>query len=1095
MPGLPNLPIEILWYIAEYVGNVADLSSLSRSCRALYAGLVPCLYRIVKDDPAVMCWACDEGRIDTAQRLLDAGASANTHWVQGEPRWWTLMGLQGMRPVLRDESFVSNLDMDAGSWLSARADTWCKMISYFEEGYYHVDDVTEEGATNLRLHDEEHIGFRLGWVALPNYYDRDPTQSSERWIPRRECHWTSLHIAAAWGNDALVMLLLDNGAGIDAPSRLFCKCAIPPDRKAAPLWTPLHTAICHGHESTTRLLLSRGASITVTAAYWYLGGAHPERGRPFTALHSACAAGLLEAARFLLDEGYQTDIRVRDHDGLTPFAHAFIRCHWDVIDFLVERGANINVQIGPLTALGHACLLGYFAEALRLLDLGATIKPVSGGWGGSPFYFEFSAVAGAPETPSCRSAEQQEYRVELLNRLAEYGVDVNQQGINVEQYENDGPTPLMEASTHHRADVVKALLRLGANVRCSGSSTSNGKCSLLEAIDLDAYDHISRISPKGAMLDTCKILLKAMSETPVPRIDNEAIGLDDGVTVDDCTICDAFLWTCSSVEKHQDLADVAALFVTYDRVVKMAKENLGVVLTSMRSQNFEITDLLLRNGFDRPADMKEFDLLIRDFIWCDAADGLSYLLNRFDNVAARILNSRVLFKAVGMDKHRCAQLLIEEGVPIDSLDDDGTSLLFHACSFMNDATTKLLLERGADPNERSKEGIPIAVMAAIKGHTDILELLLDFGASIHSCPPGAESVDKSISGMSLLDVAINFNLINAVETILAHKNYGCPTEEEISRHWQSLIDPRRSARHSRRMASALIKTPSKGFEVDRSFALASGEFRGVMITPLHLCAVVGKRVDRAALIESLVKCADIHKLLPRQPDHQSRPTLPLQYRKTRIIRFEGTTPLEWAIEFSSTWVVRAMLSYEDHWQNDEIMSDQPGRGQTLNSKLMLRYARAACRRQKPKMLSLLLQSGLNPDICDEDGNTMIHLICDYVDELWPRNDDDPESRMKYIANRAGMCLLMCLKWDVACDRENNKGVSGTDRALQIMQYSGNNEFYLTLAEQWRERIAYSEVEGCSPSLEMKMEPEDYDSEEDEGANLPAMLPRDEDWGD
>jgi hypothetical protein len=91
--------------------------------------------------------------------------------------------------------------------------------------------------------------------------------------------------------------------------------------------------------------------------------------------------------------------------------------------------------------------------------------------------------------------------------------------------------------------------------------------------------------------------------------------------------------------------------------------------------------------------------------------------------------------------------------------------------------------------------------------------------------------------------------------------------------------------------------------------------------------------------------------------------------------------------------------------------------------------------------------------------------------------------MEHIADRAGMCLPLRLKWDVACDREHKQGVSGTDRALQMTRYSGSNKFYLTLAEQWRERIMYLEVEGCTPSLEVEVEPEDYDSEDDGGAEL------------
>ncbi|KAI0799025.1 hypothetical protein GGR55DRAFT_523577 [Xylaria sp. FL0064] len=88
-----RLPIELLFLISTYLDSPADLSSWSRSCRGFHLALRPLLYRHVKDDAAVLCWACDEGRLETVSHLLNAGANANVAWVQGEPRWWTLADL------------------------------------------------------------------------------------------------------------------------------------------------------------------------------------------------------------------------------------------------------------------------------------------------------------------------------------------------------------------------------------------------------------------------------------------------------------------------------------------------------------------------------------------------------------------------------------------------------------------------------------------------------------------------------------------------------------------------------------------------------------------------------------------------------------------------------------------------------------------------------------------------------------------------------------------------------------------------------------------------------------------------------------------
>ncbi|KAI0467767.1 ankyrin repeat-containing domain protein, partial [Xylaria cf. heliscus] len=876
-----------------------------------------------------------------------------------------------------------------------------------------------------------------------------------RTFPQR-CYWTPLHIAAAWGNDKLVNMLLDNGAYINSLSRLFCQCATPPSHWHAPLWTPLHTAMCHGHESTTRLLLSRGASTNVTTRY---RGRDEDQDR-FTALHSACIVNNLDAARALVDGGYQTNVEVYDHGDLTPLVYAFFRGDWAMIDFLLEHGADIDVRIGSLNALGYACLLGYYAEALRLLDLGATPEYEFGKFGEPRIYFHLIAVAGAPDCPSSRASKQAQFRLELVNRLIKYGIDVNQPDVH-------DTIALVEAASFHRVDVVKALLHSGADVRAKKSPFS--MCAFEKATSLDSEQ--SRKTSRGAMLNTVRALLDAMTNNPAPRLmDVEPVDVDtkESDTEDDFVISSALRMLCSLPYKHEDKLEVVALLLGYKRAVEIATEGRNLVYDSILATNFNIANLLLDSGFDRPCE-KQFEYLIQEFLKYDVAEGLFHILSRFPDIAPRIRNAQLLYDAVENGSEECAELLINEGVSINYRNEDGRSLLFAACMVGDTHTAELLLKNGADPNECTQEGDSLTTVAAVNENRGMIRLLLDYGASIHSSPPGQRPGPLNVG---FLDMAISCGLVEAAREIVHHKNFGSPTDEEISRYWQTIISAPYFSTHHVVMLGILLG--SKGFDANQIFTITDDEPGSIMATtPLHLCAAVSILVNKIGIIKELINNgADIHKLLVR-PDSQAYNLNPGS-KSSSVGDFDGTTPLGWAIEFSPIRAVRAFLEEEVLWHG-QFSIPVIGNTETTRTDLMLLYAKAACRRQKPQVLSLLLKQGLDRSISDEEGNTMVHMICDNVETYWP--NDEPKWTMECIAERAAFSLIACLKWGVKYQLRNTKGISGMDRVLQILKYSGNCEFHQTLAKHWCEKIDY--VEGSSPRLTAKFAALDDTDDEEE----------------
>jgi ankyrin repeat protein len=116
-----------------------------------------------------------------------------------------------------------------------------------------------------------------------------------------------LGLAAFFGHRALVSLLLDRGADVNAPSRNAQKVA------------PLHSAVARRDAEIVRLLLDHGADVN----------AIQERG--FTPLHAAAASGDDEIVMMLLQHGADPEIEAAD--GKTP------------LDLAREKGHNTTAEL------------------------------------------------------------------------------------------------------------------------------------------------------------------------------------------------------------------------------------------------------------------------------------------------------------------------------------------------------------------------------------------------------------------------------------------------------------------------------------------------------------------------------------------------------------------------------------------------------------------------------------------------------------------------------------------------------------------------------------------------------------------------------
>ncbi|KAI1372852.1 ankyrin repeat-containing domain protein [Hypoxylon crocopeplum] len=306
MPSLLHLPNELKSLVTNYLG-VRDLYALSKSCHSVYDIAIPAMYRLVKDQRWVFCWAVDLGHKDTVKRLLTAGANPNTANTSHGPYWAPLH-----IAARRGNDEIIDLLLQHGANIHAISGGYCNCHFPTEiSSMYH------------------------GLVA-----------HSPIWYP--------LHTAICHGHESTARLLISRGASINVSPQ-----TIGSDIRHV---TALHSACYSGMLSITKFLVREGIQPEIDAedcsgasplAYAYYAGSWEsveflaEEGASLnsnlghlTILKHACRKGRFREALRLIELG--VDINM----SLKPSPHSFPMLHCCCMpdptgSFEREQGQNL----------------------------------------------------------------------------------------------------------------------------------------------------------------------------------------------------------------------------------------------------------------------------------------------------------------------------------------------------------------------------------------------------------------------------------------------------------------------------------------------------------------------------------------------------------------------------------------------------------------------------------------------------------------------------------------------------------------------------------------------------------------------------------
>lgn len=344
--------------------------------------------------------AAGKGNLQKVQQLIQAGVDVNTKGKDHSTALTiaTVMGHNDIvKLLLENENLNTEQKFAAIVWAERSKNT--KALQLLEEAGANIADSSAEDQLfyAATTGDVKQVQLLLDKDVKVDV--TDPIDNS-----------TALIMAAEKGHEKVVMLLLDNGADINAANNFG--------------GTALHGALSDRHTDLAQLLIKRGADVN-----------SKHLGSNITVLMTAAVQGSTGVVLNLLEKG--ADVNAKDMWGYTALVHAAGGGHGEIVKRLVKEGRWTNKEESFGRALAVAVGQGYTEIAKLLIEEGADLNEKTAGLGFTPLMI----AANRGDT-------------EIIQALINKGADVNSKSTN-------GLTALQLAENQGHNEIAKLLQTAG----------------------------------------------------------------------------------------------------------------------------------------------------------------------------------------------------------------------------------------------------------------------------------------------------------------------------------------------------------------------------------------------------------------------------------------------------------------------------------------------------------------------------------------------------------------------------------------------------------------------------------------------------------
>ena len=442
-----------------------------------------------------------------------------------------------------------------------------------------------------------------------------------------------------------------------------------------------------------------------------------------------CAEGMLEMVQDMVKAGANVnEVFHAKFTSDTPLNAAIRNKDPKVVEFLIQSGADVKAKIpdplGGYNLLETALFNDAKPEIIKTLIKHGVDIPQRDKYSGS-FYEDVVSQSSYPELISVFQEAGLDFKKENLNLLflnaiknhkslemAKYliqqGADPNVRAERIlagSSFNED--YPIIVAAESNSFDALKFLLEQNVNVNVKNN---DGKTPL-QILQENSYliqdpDYSKYVVALGG---------KAISEDEVKRSQN-SVKLLDRVVGYSTTIAEIKEIIQDGVNiNYKDQYDRTALAAVLEYIsdeksynefkTEDSSEN-SLDYQSYVKKQFDIADLLLKNGADIHQKNKR--------------------------------GENLLFMAIKNDSPKVLEYLLKKGLDVNATDDMGNTPLMEAVSFTDNVEIiKMLLKYGADKTIRNNYGQTVAKRAQSNENPEI-QKLLKMTSPKYNLPPSAE---------------------------------------------------------------------------------------------------------------------------------------------------------------------------------------------------------------------------------------------------------------------------------------------------------------------------------------------------------------------
>ncbi|KAK4878595.1 hypothetical protein RN001_011101 [Aquatica leii] len=645
-------------------------------------------------------YAARNGDLTIVRHHLDNGVDINITNINGDTPFITAVYAQTIhvvqflleRQASIELSPVTNLKqtclhhaIDAGS------DS--VVLQILDRGFY-LEKLSSRGFTGLRKalqHRNTHIASLL--------IERGADVNA-----RDESRATSLHVAATEGLYDMLHLLLDKGVNINV-------CDSISD-------TPLMNAIACNKDIIAMLLLSRGAEVHVKNTW----GCYP--------LHNAVASGMDKIIPLILDLGF--DIDTETDNGETALYVALINRKIDTARLLLSKGARIDIvnSTTNTTCLHLAAEAGFeelVRELLKVEHFSITDKNT---YNVTPLslavqYENVNIAKLLFENVITLEHFDEDYY--YLHLAAEFG-DVNimtallDKGLNINDDNKDGETPLMVALRLQRWGIADLLLSRGADVTIK-ETQSGLSCLYYFALNGDDQKVLHTIE-KGVDVNDQQFngstaLMEAVNNKNLSTVKLLlAHGADPNITNNNGY--NSLHYAASTTDKI-----LLAIIDSIEDINQRTNENETALLLSVQSSQYDLALILLEHGAC-DLDCGNGNSCLHYSAENDATEIFTWVANKFGNIDAVNKDGNTpLMLALKCNSNMIVEALLERGANTEIVNKDGCSCIHYSVC---DTSTLALFINADNINQKNKSGLT-PIMIAVNGHyNECVTMLLEQGA-------------------------------------------------------------------------------------------------------------------------------------------------------------------------------------------------------------------------------------------------------------------------------------------------------------------------------------------------------------------------------